>query len=175
MPAFKLQIDAAELEAIATRFAATGKQFEKAMNRSLKRTARHARTVLSKELSKELKIRSKTIKNRIILDLKGNNKTLRLWVGLNPIGLHRLRPKQTKSGIRFGQGNTRKGAFLVRMPNGYTIAMKRKGRRAYPIQKQSLNIHAAGVEAMETKVLPAIEARILKDLETELNFETALK
>lgn len=175
MPAFQLQIQPDELLKIAEKFAATQKQFEQALNRSLKRTARHARTTLAKEVSKSLKIRSKTIKNRIILDLHGNDKSLRLWIGLNPIGLHRLNPKQNKSGTKFGRGNTRKGAFLVHMPNGSRLVMKRKRQSAYPLEKQSLNIFETGIAAIEAKVIPAIESTILVHFERELNFETNLK
>jgi len=69
---------------------------------------------------------------------------LTVWFGLNPIGLNKMRPKQTKEGVSAGPARVPGGFIVKKIARNVFV---RKGRSRLPIVKQTYDIRDKGETA----------------------------
>lgn len=155
------------------------------------------KTLVGREVSKEKQIPLKVLRDRLNYYLK-NPTTAKVWLGLNPIEVHRLAggvgARQRGDGVRSGrhsfsrawlmpvhakteEGNkyqrvrTRKRRGGGTSIQGKTIVMQRDGKGRLPISKVTYEWAASGDAAMR-RASAKIEERSLVILRQELNYET---
>jgi hypothetical protein len=161
------------LDAIASQFAATEKQVEAAMRRAVTRTTRWAGTQVARKVSSATKIRAGVLKGRMVVDFVGRDGTLgRVWAGLKPIDLKRLKPRQTNSGVTAGPAK-RPGAFISQKLGGHVF--ERVGKSRLPIKKsEGVPIYDPGVDAVAA-VAEQVGERLMREFEHEMSWQTSRK
>lgn len=166
-------INAKGLDEIAGQFAATEKQIAAAMRRAVTRTTRWAGSQVARKVSSVTKIRSGVLKGRMVVDFVGRDGTLgRVWAGLAPIELKRLKPRQTKSGVTAGPAK-RPGAFISPKLGGHVY--ERVGKKRLPIRKsKGVEIYDEGKEAV-AEVAEQVYARLMREFEHEMSWQTSPK
>ncbi|MBL4929334.1 phage tail protein [Fuscibacter oryzae] len=163
----RIDIEAAEIRALARELDATPSQIGKAVTRALSRTAgtlrRMARPVLTKGLDlrrsnalrkrlKELRVgRKGYVQNSV--GRTGEIQAIALWFGLNdmPASWFKGRPSQTTSGVEF-RGHQFPGAFLARMKNGKVGIYKRSAKGRFPIREQTVPISDEAQTILEDEI-----------------------
>lgn len=166
-------INAKGLDEIASQFAATEKQIAAAMRRAVSRTTRWAGTQVARKVASVTKIRSGVLKGRMVVDFVGRDGTLgRVWAGLNPVDLKRLKPRQTKSGVTAGPAK-RPGAFISPKLGGHVF--ERVGKKRLPIKKsKGVEIYDEGQEAV-AQVAEQVGDRLMREFEHEMSWQTSPK
>lgn len=138
----EIQIQSKELVDLVEQFnAIDAKKLERAMKRAARKAARWVSTRTIRAVSKETRIQQKVIRNRR-KNARGGKTGV--WLGLNPVGVGRLNPKQTKTGVRAAR-QTYTGAFIL--PSG-AVAV-REGRARLPIATLRIPIYDRGIAAAE--------------------------
>jgi len=158
-----LYIDSKDLDAAVAKLKIPPDQQRRVMRSAVTKTARWAATRFRGKLGKGLGISGTVINSRMVVDIKSAEYGhARVWLGLKPIGLHRLNPRETASGVTTDVVSVY-GAFIALDPR---IVFKRQGRTRLKIDKQTLPI--------EDRAAPII-ADIFRQVEAKLagNFERA--
>ncbi|QSH40932.1 hypothetical protein P0136_10650 [Lentisphaerota bacterium ZTH] len=145
---------------------------EKALKRAVRKLFRHYNYKIKRSLSRNLKVPQKTLKKRLITNLKIRKGVAkgRIWFGANPIPFHKLgsiRLVKSKGGVKAGQ-HFAKGAFIY---NG--LVFKRVGVARFPIKRVDLCIDADARRIFENMGMqnPAVVARKFDEIfKQELNF-----
>lgn len=163
-------INAQGLDDIARNFAADEKQVTAAMRRAVSRTTRWAGTQVARKVASSTKVRAGILKGRMVVDFIGRDGSLgRVWVGLRPIDLKRLKPRETKSGVTAGPAK-RPGAFISSKLGGHVF--ERVGKARLPIKKsEGVEILPQGLEAVE-QIAGHVGERLLREFEHELSWRT---
>lgn len=132
---FEMKIDlSADVDNVAAVVAATAKQVEKAAQRALVKTAQWLRTHSVRELGQELGIVQEPLRKRFKVFSRQSEREVRFWVGLDPIGLHRLgNPSVTARGVKVNRKEYQ-GAFISPMKSSQLTVYRRKGRERLPIE-----------------------------------------
>lgn len=168
-----LNIDESQLQRAALDFDATPAQLRKAWRSALTKMARWIRTRSARGLSSELELPQNIIRARIksTMDQKGGS--LRVWYGLDPVGLSSLKPRQTSEGVTAGK-HKRPGAFLANSRSGTRQVFKREGKQRLPIKRQTVDINDRAVTYIEDDLLGADEfdRQFWKFFEHELAWRT---
>jgi hypothetical protein len=154
---------------IAAEFQATERQIHAAIKRAVSRTTRWAAKEAPRRVSKAVSVAAKIVKDRVyfrvLLDRDGYG---RVWVGLRPISLGALNPRQTKAGVSAGPARV-PGAFIAKEQ-----VFKRRGKERLPLDRQALEIEAEGraiVDALGEELAP----KCLSEFERELRWQTRPK
>jgi len=100
------------------------------------------------ELRKITGLSAKIIRGRIDVSFRYENHQGRIWIGLNPIDLKRMNPRQLKGSVKAGPVK-REGAWIGKGKLGGHV-FKRLGPGRLPIEKQVYNIEEQGEVAVET-------------------------
>lgn len=166
-----LNARSSDFEIIAREFGATEKEIQAALKRAVSRTTRWASKEAPRRVAKVVKVTAKIIKGRtrfsILMDRDGYG---RVWVGLKPIKLGKLNPRQTRSGVTAGPAKI-PGAFIATMKNGHVGVFRRRGKTRLKIDEQDYPIDEEGRDAVES-LGDELGARTLKEFERELRWQT---
>lgn len=143
------------------------KVMQKSIISARRKAAKWVRTQLVRALSKETQIPASVLRNRVVLSrisIKGE-----VFIGLNPVSVSRLQPKQTKAGVKAKGGLHVQGAFVVDALE-YKPVFKRVSDRAYPIEYQRRDIAKEGQRIIEGDILPKLSDKLYELLEHELKW-----
>ncbi len=146
---------------------ASPKVVQKSIISARRKAAKWVRTQVVRALSKETQIPASVLRNRVVLSrisIKGE-----MFIGLNPVSVSRLQPKQTKAGVKAKGGLNVKGAFVVDALE-YKPVFKRVTDRAYPIEYQRRDIEKEGQRIIEGDILPRLSDKLYELLEHELKW-----
>lgn len=99
------------------------------------------------ELRKVTGLSARIINGRIAVKYAYQSSEGLIWIGLNPISLKRMKPRQTRAGVKAGPVK-RDHAFIVGKLGNHVFT--RKGDARLPIRKEYYSIDEAGADAVET-------------------------
>lgn len=165
-----VEINAEEFRLLSERLGATEEIANKALVSSINRVQRWVVTQSARAAAKAAAAPVASVRARARIrfadkgDISGS-----IWIGLNPVGAHRLRPRQTKAGVSAGKHRL-PGAFIATGKSGKPIVFKREGRARLPIEKQEIEIEAAARPAIENQVWPLAQKRLLDEFTRQLRF-----
>lgn len=154
------------------------KEFPKAEIRALNKTARSARSFVSKEIRQTYRIAKSDLDPNLFIEKASRRRLVASLVAAGRrLAIIKFRAKQTATGvnveIRRGRRKAVKGAFIARMRSGHVGVMRRRGKKRLPIAE----LRTIGVDAMMSsreifsKARRFIEARFRKVFEQEIKFE----
>jgi len=173
-------VNSAEVQALVRVLGDKGKNLRKQMYIVVNKTAAKTKSIIAKEVAKQLVVPQKIVKKSISLkkakQIASIDRTTAIVTqrSLNGFPLKMLKPKQGGSGVSFkGAGRkteTRTGAFMGPKPGVMSIrlgghAFKRTGKTRLPIEKQS------GPSAIEIFISIGTEARAVKFAREQLKKE----
>lgn len=181
---------------------ATPKQMEVATQRAIRKTMRWLRGVAARELSQQLGIPQKTLKQRLTLSRvsKGMDQAHVLWMGLAPLSAELAgKARQTRKGVTVGK-HKYEGAFLRSIYNpeenvwirtrrnqrqGYTtVSRKRKANPKsvppelagrFPVQRIGIELDGVAHEVfrrLERRALDRFNTLIEQELNYAVNVES---
>lgn len=154
-------IKSGDLEATVKKLRLPDDVLRQIMRRAVTKTTRWARTRMRRLFSKSTKISSKIFKGRMKLDIESAEYGhARVWVGLNPISLRRLKPKKVPIGVKTSS---------VTVPGGFISGsggevFKRRGRSRLPIDKQYFDIHQQASSEM-TQIANEVSQQLQENFE----------
>jgi hypothetical protein len=141
----------AEVQALRRKLDGNAKEFRKQMTTVVNKTAAKTKSMIAKEVSKQLALPQKIVKKATSIKRAKNKVTAHVHSSIvtqrafpNGFPLKMLSPMQTDAGVVFKVGRkkeVRLGAFIGPKP-GTTLtkfkghAFKRKGKSRLPIEKQ---------------------------------------
>ena len=178
-------IDPQEIKAIQKILGANEEQVRKAHNRALSRTAVTMKSLGTKLVRDEMKVKSlKALRQRFqTFRVSSKNKKqldeLRLWFGLNDVRLSdlkgriaRIGSKKKPKGAKFtpagsGDVTTYDDAFVAKV-RGRRSIWARKGKRRYPIGEKKVAINDRTQVLIEDEVFSQLPEVYLKHFETDL-------
>jgi hypothetical protein len=173
-----VEIDARDINRVIRELRATDMQVKRALNSTLRKMASWVKTRSIRGLSSELQIQQKIIRRRLrtikAKKTPGGGAEVKVWYGLDPIGLIYLGAKQNKQGVRAAGGRQVKGAFIAKMRGGGRNVFKRKGKARLPIEKQEADIEGKAERFLDDGLLnsPSFMAQFFKTLTHELKWQT---
>jgi hypothetical protein len=160
------------------------RQLQKAVTRTIQKTARWLETQTKRELGLALSVPQRVLAARYYKTfyMKNGRRTVNVWFGLSPIAVSALgKPKQTDIGVRVGKHQFI-GAFIATMKSGHSGVFKRKhasgGKRSkrsdgqwteLPIEEERFSIEKIALPIIERYHARA-EARFHQILKQEINF-----
>lgn len=159
MSIIELDLEAQGIGQVVADLKATEQQVKRALRTTLTRMASWMRTRSVRGLSKHLEIQQGVLRRRLKtfrVSMSGDNASITVWYGLNPISLIYLGARQTKRGVTAGK-HKRDGAFIAKRQ-----VFKRRSGDRLPIDKQELDI--------EDKANSYLEDRVIGDAEFEQQF-----
>ncbi|WP_163832175.1 phage tail protein [Spartinivicinus ruber] len=148
------------------------KAVQKAIRRAVRKLTQFLRRQLLQALSQTTGLKQKAFKNnqRLFIEVAKDGKSGRVWLGLNPIGLHHFgNPKQVNAGVKVRGKPLRQGAFTIQSSHGNTVVFKRKGKARFPIEYQTEAIDQLATPVVE-RIIKQAEERFFTLLEQELNY-----
>lgn len=151
---------------------ASPKVVQKSIISARRKAAKWLRTQVVRALSKETQIPASVLRNRVVLSrisIKGE-----VFIGLNPVSVSRLQPRQTKSGVKAKGGLHVQGAFVVDSMESNPV-FKRVADRAYPIEYQRRDIEKEAQRIIEGDILPKLSDKLYDLLEHELKWRILYK
>lgn len=149
MAGFQLNLQASGWVDVEAKVGQAGKKLDLAAARALRRTAQWLRTHSSKEVARELRIAQSPIRHRYNIYSQSTANEVKLWVGLQPIGVHYLgTPKQTPDGVSVGHRQY-DGAFISPMKSSQRLVFQRKGRERLPIKLVREDWEGPAMSALE--------------------------
>jgi len=165
-----VQFDASDLDNIAIGFGATTVEINKAIKRATNRTTKWLRTQILRTSSEAIKVTQKNFRKRLFLKIDRDNYGS-IWVGLNPISLSLLSPRQNKRGVR-AKSIFRESAFIL--PKSGLVA-KRKGKKRFPIQKQVMPIDEVMNGLLKNRIFRSdmVAEKFMKEFESNLQWRTS--
>jgi len=178
-----LDDELAELEA---QLLVSISQIQQAVTRTLKKTAKWLETHSKRELGVALSVPQRVLSTRYYksFSIKGGNRTVGVWFGLNPIRLSSIgTAKQNDIGVKVGR-HFYEGAFIAKMASGHEGVFKRSAKShpdnkrvkrkdgqwsELPIEEQSFEIDEIAEPILE-RYHNRAEARFKQILKQEINF-----
>ncbi|HBP5001904.1 TPA: hypothetical protein L5631_006464 [Pseudomonas aeruginosa] len=149
--------------------AAAPRKLDIAAARALRKTAQWLRTHSSREIARELGITQSPIRHRYNIYSQSTAREVKLWVGLQPIGVHYLgTPRQTRTGVKVGHREYDE-AFISPMKSTQRLVFRRKGRERLPIEKVTEDWEGPAVSALERWERRALE-RFMELFEQEASY-----
>jgi len=170
-----------------------GKQVRHAHAKALTKTARDVKPVALRKSAAKLSISQKHLRPRIkVRGAKVKNLTARIWGGLAPVPLIKLKAKEVPGGVMAGK-YLLPGAFIATATNnpkqkrkgrkapskhlvGNAQVFMREGKGAYPLKAQGVNVervlrpqtklatHRAMRHNMRINLLKEYKQKVLKPL-----------
>lgn len=162
-----------DIAAALAPLASLGKDaMRNAWRRALKKSANWVKGQTAKQVSAEMHIAQKLVRQRLCFFLHSADKG-KVWLGLNAIEAHRLgNPRQTRRGVSVGRHRFDK-AWIYRSKRGSKSdgkVYRRVGKARMPIEGVKLDWADKG-EAAFRKAAAEIEARLMVLLEQEVKYE----
>lgn len=149
MAGFQLNLQATGWVDVEAKVGQASKKLDLAAARALRRTAQWLRTHSSKEVARELRLTQSPIRHRYNIYSQSTANEVKLWVGLQPIGVHYLgTPKQTATGVKVGHRDY-DDAFISPMKSSQRLVFRRKGRERLPIEKVTEDWEGPALGALE--------------------------
>lgn len=147
---FELKLDLSLDETdVAAFVAATTSQLETAAHRALVKVGQWLQTHSLRELGQELGVKQEPLKKRFRVYPKRQKGQVTFWVGLDPIGIHRLgTPTVTSKGVKVNRKEYDK-AFINPMKSSQLTVYKRRGRERLPIDQVKEDIDQQAMAVLE--------------------------
>lgn len=125
------------------------KGLDLAAARALRKAAQWLRTHSSREIARELGITQSPIRHRYKVYSTATASSVKLWVGLQPIGVNWLgAPKQNSTGVAVGHRQYDE-AFIAPMKSSLPLVFIRKGRERLPVKRVMEEWADQGITALE--------------------------
>jgi hypothetical protein len=163
-----------DFDKVVEAIGATEAQVRTAAVRALNKTALWLRSQSAKEISDELKIKMKLIRQKFQI-IKASKTNLEALVVANLYGFKAVKlgtPKQTASGVSIGKHKF-PGAFVAKMPKtGHVGVFKRKNRKRLPIREQYFFLDPEAYEIVKRNVDNEASAVFLRHFEHEIHYAT---
>ncbi|MFU6379098.1 phage tail protein [Metapseudomonas otitidis] len=149
MAGFQLNFEVDGWGAVERAIADAPRKLDVAAARALRKTAQWLRTHSSREIARELGITQSPIRHRYNIYSQSTAREVKLWVGLQPIGVHYLgTPRQTRTGVKVGHREY-DAAFISPMKSTQHLVFRRKGRERLPIEKVTEDWESPAVSTLE--------------------------
>ena len=146
---FEMKIDLSDETDVSSAIAATTEQLERAAQRAMTKTAQWLRTHSLRELGQELGVKQEPLRKRFKVFPQRGKGEVRFWVGLDPIGVHRLgNPEVTATGVKVKRRDY-DGAFIAPMKSSEKLVFRRKGKERLPLEKVEQDINDEAVSVIE--------------------------
>ena len=146
---------------------------ERAMVRAINRALASGRTVMVREMARDLKMRAGDIREAMpIQEASLGRPAGRFGASPKRIPLIKFNARQTQRGVTADTGQGRKvypGAFIARMPTGHVGVFARKGRKRLPIVERL----GPSLGLIFAKYRPLGEARAREAFEQNFDHELA--
>lgn len=169
MAGFQLTFEADGWASVEHALADAPRKLDLAAARALRKTAQWLRTHSSREIARELGITQSPVRHRYSIYSQSTAREVKLWVGLEPIGVHYLgTPKQTSTGVRVGHREYA-DAFISPMKSSQRLVFRRKGRERLPLEKVTEDWEAPAISTLERWEKRAME-RFMELFEHEARY-----
>ncbi|MFU4162800.1 phage tail protein [Pseudomonas aeruginosa] len=169
MAGFQLNFEVDGWGDVERAIADAPRKLDVAAARALRKTAQWLRTHSSREIARELGITQSPIRHRYNIYSQSTAREVKLWVGLQPIGVHYLgTPRQTRTGVKVGHREY-DAAFISPMKSTQRLVFRRKGRERLPIEKVTEDWEGPAVSALERWERRALE-RFMELFEQEARY-----
>lgn len=169
MAGFQLTFEADGWASVERALADAPRKLDLAAARALRKTAQWLRTHSSREIARELGITQSPVRHRYSIYSQSTAREVKLWVGLEPIGVHYLgTPKQTSTGVRVGHREYA-DAFISPMKSSQRLVFRRKGRERLPLEKVTEDWEAPAISTLERWEKRAME-RFMELFEHEASY-----
>lgn len=147
---FEMTLDVSDqAEEIQALVDTTSKQLAVAVHRAMIKAATWLKTHSIRELGAELGVKQEPLKQRFNIYPKKSAGEVRLWIGLEPIGVHRLgNPKVSREGVRVNSKEY-EDAFIAPMKSKHALVFRRRGKERLPIDLVDEDIDKQAVEVIE--------------------------
>lgn len=155
-----------DFNALVDELLAPKKVVQKSIISARRKAAKWVRTQLVRALSKETGIPAGVLRRRVLISRIAIDGTV--FVGLRPIAVSNLQPKQTKKGVK-AKGVQIDGAFVVDSMESNPV-FKRVTDRAYPVVFQRLDIAKDADRIIEGDILPKLSDKLYELVEHELKW-----
>jgi len=162
-------VSSGEVERIAKAFLPSEKLMRNATNAAIKKTLRWAMTLAVREIRYVTGLPAGVLRQRIQTFWRRGSG--RLFLGLRPVPLWQLDPRQTNAGVTAKGGVKISGAFIADMLD-HPAVFKRVGKANYPIEYQRVFFDDVARNVIEGDILPKIEGKFYNLLEHELKWRT---
>jgi len=171
MMGVEVRLDEQMFDQLTSTLGLTKRKVEVAGFRSVRKTARWVKTHLARELSKELQIVQKIIRQRLRVYVKDKKAMqAKVWMGMYKIKASRLgRVRQTRTGVSVGRHRF-PGAFQATMKTYHTDVYERRDDARLPIDLVELDISEKAMKVLNA-VSERTEARLMKIMQQEINYE----
>ncbi|HCE6978407.1 TPA: hypothetical protein NHP34_006056 [Pseudomonas aeruginosa] len=169
MAGFQLNFEVDGWGSVERALADAPRKLDIAAARALRKTAQWLRTHSSREIARELGITQSPVRHRYNIYSQSTAREVKLWVGLQPIGVHYLgTPKQTPTGVKVGHRDY-DDAFISPMKSSQRLVFRRKGRERLPIEKVTEDWEGPALGALERWERRAME-RFMELFEQEARY-----
>lgn len=173
----RITFDQTDFDRLMAQYDLYRYEVEEDMRDAAEKTTRDVNTIALRWLAQSLGISKKLMQQRIksgfrfvhSRDNEGAGAKGIVFIGLNPLTLKRLNPKQNKRGVKAGPV-TRPGAFIQTTKLGGHV-FKRRGKNRLPLDKQSYKIDEAAKVQLETAVYPKVDMLYQANLMTFLKYK----
>lgn len=166
-----LNLDKQDFADLVRTLGLTEERLQAAGSRAVRKTAQWVKTHLARNLSKELQIVQKVIRQRLRVYLRDRRSLqAKVWLGLYRVRASRIgRPRQTRAGVSVGRHRF-PGAFIASMKSGHEDVYQRRGDARLPIDIVQLEIAEQAEKALQ-EVSRKADARLMVLMEHEINYE----
>ncbi len=163
-----LNVDMAEIDALARSVGALESVVRKAMDAALRRTARHVFTQVRRSVGKAANAPQKALKDRLRMRVRRERGTATIWVGINPLNPVRVGARQTRRGVRARGGRKWDKAFIANDKNRSERVFRRMGKARRPLEAPVISIEREVVETLRTSNVPTATDFYLRTFRHEL-------
>lgn len=171
-------IDPRQIAAMKAAIENTGRRLRKELAIACNQTANKGKSLIAKQISKELAIPQKTIKLAITTGRKANEVNIKTSVDVKKdgrINLGYFGGRQTKKGVSYKVSKSKgrsviQGAFVIKKYDGKVY--KRNGKARFPLQGM-YGPSPWGVFVVGKKIEPStqeIEAELKKNIDRRIRF-----
>lgn len=172
---FNLQIDPIELNAVASRLAATDTQVQQALKSTLSRMAGWLRRSTVPGAARAANVPQKIIRRRLFryhIRRSGAGFYVNIGYGLKAVPLIWLNARQTRTGVSAYGGRRVPHAFIARTRGGTLQVFRREGKTRTPVEVLSEEIREPVEHYLSEDVIDraAFEERFLKTFRHELEW-----
>jgi hypothetical protein len=179
-----LAVDGHEISVLIAELRATRPQAQKALYSTMVKMAAWIRTRSVRGVSERVKIQQKILRQRVRTFRLGgplshatNDRSVKVWYGLNAVPWAKLSPRATrKGGVTAYGGRHDKEAFIA-LYSGHPQVLKRVGKDRLPLEVVKADIEPEAMKYIEEFVLASaeFESQFLKIFERELRWRTSTR
>lgn len=166
----ELRIDGSSIDRVTADLEATAREAELALRSTVNRSTRWLGTQIRRKLARDVGVPQRVLRRRLVqgrVRVRNGQLQVEIWIGINPIDLVDLSPRQNSRGVRTRVG-TQAGAF-IRSPRGREGVFKREGRARLPLDRLSHPIDDQAVASIQSAAAGAdFQSYVLRTYEREL-------